>query len=565
MPMTHHLLPARADHHARAAMQRFDPRLWTITFPRPMMASVVTTGADSLRVTLNPTRLDQIAGLIWASEDAHSHPLLAYDTRCDYRGCTLSFRWRSAGVRALDAVHGPVLTIEGRDAAGATKSWFVRLWNYAVGTPEDCVIILPFSDLDGGFLLPQEADPVFAGDIDRMFIALSAADYDGTAAATVHPDGWVELSDIRCTGDGAMLSIGDALAPVNGLSIATGYDDLYHQTPARIIEQIVACGYAGSLVHYVGMSHYMRLGADGTVAPSGDPLNSAAAAWHLDFFRQAKAAGLSPIASLSYELFADYAPPAWMQRASNGDPALTGWVPPSTLLSPASAPAMAWLQSVAVRFAQLMDAADCPVRFQVGEPWWWTDAGGRIYLYDDAAKVAFGGNPPVISDVGGALTAAKTALLDQAGALLAASTAALCAAVKAAYPSAETLLLAYLPTILDPARPEVKRANLPIGWAAPAFDRLQLEDYDWAATGALALSQAGVAAAVQRLNYPLPDTHYFAGFVLSGDNAASEWPLILSAADAAVQRGHAEVMLWAWPQIARDGLLLSKGTDDAGF
>jgi len=27
-------------------IQRFDPRFWTVDFPRPMMASVVTTGPD---------------------------------------------------------------------------------------------------------------------------------------------------------------------------------------------------------------------------------------------------------------------------------------------------------------------------------------------------------------------------------------------------------------------------------------------------------------------------------------------------------------------------------------
>jgi hypothetical protein len=565
----HHLLPARRAHHTRTHVQRFDPRLWTINFPRPMMASVVSIAADALRVTLNPTHRDQIAGLIWESADRHSHPILSYDTARDYRDCTLSFRWKSGGVRALDAVNGPVLTIEGRDADGALKSWYVRLWNYATGSPNDCHITLPFGDLNGGFLLPEQGDPVFAGDIDRMFIALSAADFDdgpdAIGAATAHPDGWAELSDIRCTGEGAMLPIGDALAPCHGLSIATGYDDLYHQTPARIIDQIAACGYTGSLVHYVGMSHFMRLSTDGKVATSGDPLNTASAAWHADLFARAKAAGLSPIASLSYELFAQYAPPAWMQRASNGDAALTGWVPPSTLLSPASNPAMAWLQTVAVRFVELMQDAGCAVRFQVGEPWWWTDAAGRIYLYDDAAKATFVGDPVVIHDVGDTMTAAQTALLDDAGALLASSTAALCAAVKAAEPTSETLLLAYLPTILDAARPEVERANLPVGWASPAFDTLQLEDYDWAATGALALSEAGVAAATARLQYPLTQTHYFAGFVLNPADAARQWPQILSAADAAVRRGHAQVIMWAWPQVARDGLLLSKGTKHAGF
>ncbi len=31
-------------------IRRFDPRFWTVNFPRPMMASVVSTGPDSLRV-----------------------------------------------------------------------------------------------------------------------------------------------------------------------------------------------------------------------------------------------------------------------------------------------------------------------------------------------------------------------------------------------------------------------------------------------------------------------------------------------------------------------------------
>jgi hypothetical protein len=30
-------------------VMRFDPRFWTVNFPRPMMASVVTTGPESLR------------------------------------------------------------------------------------------------------------------------------------------------------------------------------------------------------------------------------------------------------------------------------------------------------------------------------------------------------------------------------------------------------------------------------------------------------------------------------------------------------------------------------------
>src|SRR3546814_12369537 len=61
-----------------------------------------------------------------------------------FRRCRLRFRWRSSGVKALDAVHGPTLTIEGRDESGAARSWYVRLWNYAQGSGEDAVISLDF-------------------------------------------------------------------------------------------------------------------------------------------------------------------------------------------------------------------------------------------------------------------------------------------------------------------------------------------------------------------------------------------------------------------------------------
>src|SRR3546814_10599122 len=108
------------------------------------MASVITTGADSLRVDCEFHHQGELVGLIWESEDSLDHPLLAYAANRDYSRTTLQFRWRSDGLIALDAANGPTLTIEGRDADGNARSWFVRLWNYAVGTPTDAQITLPF-------------------------------------------------------------------------------------------------------------------------------------------------------------------------------------------------------------------------------------------------------------------------------------------------------------------------------------------------------------------------------------------------------------------------------------
>ncbi|MFA7604182.1 MAG: DUF2460 domain-containing protein [Novosphingobium sp.] len=547
-------------------IQRFDPRFWTVNFPRPMTAAVVATAPDALRVDAVFLRAADLAGLIWDSEDRFDHPLLAYATDRDYARTTLSFRWRSGGVLPLDAVNGPTLTIEGRDAAGTARTWYVRLWNYAVGGPQDAAVTLPFSHLAGGFLLPGEADPVWPGAIDRMFVSLVAPGYDGASAAPLAApaEGWVELSEIRCTGHRAMIAIGDVMVPPHGLAIATGYDDDGTQTPARVLRNARQLGYRGSLVHYVGMSHYFRLTAsgdaylvDGGGGGGGDPfwpLCAPARAWHAAFFAECARLGFSPIASLSYEVLAQHCPDAWQQRAHDGAPARTGWDPPSTLLSPADAEAMAWLRAAGAAFAALMAAAGVPVRFQVGEPWWWIFADGRICLYDAAAAAALGGDPPAIADMRAPLGAGQRALLDAAGALLADSTAALVAAVRAAVAPApvEALLLVFTPTLLDPATPEALRANLPLGWAAPAFDRLQVEDYDWLTAGADARRRAAHALVDARLGYPPATQDYFAGFV-PGPGQADLWRRIDAGIDEALRRAPHEVFVWALPQVCRDG------------
>ncbi|MFM6832541.1 MAG: TIGR02217 family protein, partial [Novosphingobium sp.] len=339
--MGHWLAKRRTVQHADT-IQCFDPRFWMVNFPRPAMASVVTSAPDALRVDAVFQKADDLVGLIWESEDKWDHPLLSYETRRDYSRLTLSFRWRSAGILPLDAVNGPTLTIEGRDASGNARAWYVRLWNYATGTPTDAQVTLPFSALSGGFLLPAEADPVHPAAIDRMFISLVPPEYgSGSSAFTSAVSGWAELSELRCQGHKPMLEIGDVMVPPHGLAMCTGYDDAYNLTPARLLRQVRGLGYRGSINHYIGMSHFFPLVPDGSggfvVDPALPAMNAAALAWHRAFLAEAKAMGHTVIASQSYELLAQHCPAIWQQRAWNGEAGRTGWSPPSALLSPASA------------------------------------------------------------------------------------------------------------------------------------------------------------------------------------------------------------------------------------
>lgn len=536
---------------------RFDPRFWTINFPRPMMASVVTTAPNALRVDCEFHLAGDLAGLIWDSEDTLDHPLLAYATRRDYAHCVLRFRWRSSGLVALDQPHGPTLTIEGRDAAGNPRSWYVRLWNYASGTPTDAAIELRFSELLAGFTPPGE--PVHPSAIDRMFISLVPQGYvEGSAAILPgRVNGWAEMSGIACEGEGAMLAVGDVLLPAHGEQIATAYDDSFNQTPARLVRAIEALGYRGRVVHYVGMSHYYRLYnyAGNLLAMYTGELCEPARAWHADYFARAVAAGLAPIVSLSYELFAENCRASWQQRAHDGTLARTGWVPPSTLLSPANWQAMAFLQAIAAEFVGLLEAAGGDVLFQIGEPWWWVVPETRApCLYDAQAAIVFGGESAVITDMREPMDAGQLAFLDLAGELLASTTAALAQAVRDATSGpAEILLLAFTPTLLDPEMPELYRLNLPVGWAWPAFDRLQLEDYDWLTQGADARRAAAWRFVDARLGYPVARQDYFSGFVLDPADAEALWPKIDRALDEARARGIAQRFVWALPQVARDG------------
>jgi uncharacterized protein (TIGR02217 family) len=538
-------------------VKRFDPLHWTVDFPRGTIASTVT-GADghSLSIAAEVLRKGDLVGLIFESKDKRAHPAHARETVRDYSKTKLSFRWQSKGAVPLDQINGPTLTIEGRDSAGKARSWFVRLWNYAEGTPEDALVTIDFDQLDGGFSLPGEADRVEPGDVDRMFISIVPPDYAAgsqelrPAPAIVD----VTVSDIACSGSNSVLAIKDAVVPEHVLRIATAYDDMYDLPPERVIDSVERLGFRGTINHYVGMSHYFGLDGAGRLDPSRT-LNSAALAWHRELARAAAARGFGLIWSLSYEILDMFCPEAWKQRAYDGSPGLTGWEPPSALISPAKSEAIGFLARVAAELAGISGEFGLEPQVQIGEPWWWVTADGGMCLYDEAAKVAFSGSSVEIADVREPLSVEQVALLDQAGEALAGSTAQIAAAVRAQVSEAKLLALVYLPTVLDTAAPELKRANLPLGWAKPAFDVLQLEDYEWVTAGRTSRRSAAYEEVAQRLGYGLAEQHYLSGFVTDVSGRGS-WRAIISAAEEARARGVAEVFLWALPQVIRDGLTI---------
>jgi len=556
-------------------IRRFSPRYWTVNFPRPMMASMVTTGYDSLLIDLVFYRYEDLCGLIWDTVDKIEHPFHQYETNGDYSHTVLTFRWQSVNVKTLEVLHSPTLTIEGRDENGQARTWYVRLWNYAVGSGQDAIITLDFDDLAGGYLHPLEADPVYPKDIDRMFISMVSPDFDGTSTGPLPSalEAQVTISGIKVTGSTSTLKIGDGYVQAHSLRIANGYDDVTSMAPERVIWNMIRLGYSGWVNHYVGMSHYYNLSwnaAEGrfTIDVAKPKLNKAAMSWHKNFLELADFFGFKVIFSLSYEIFADNIPGIWQQKAHDDTPARTGWVPPSGLIAPTNQEALDYLRDVFLAFGQIIDLVGVEHYYQVGEPWWWIAEGGEgvPHLYDTVTMALYTAEttkvvPPKHLLATEEATPDQLAYLNWLRDKLGQSTIWLKDQVKIQYPTAKVGLLFFTPQVLHDDAPIAGVVNFPaLHWQSPAFDFLQVEDYDFVLNGEWGKRKGAIEIIDQTLSYPREKTHYFGGFNLL-PTTPENWQNIIRAVDLGFEDNYEEVFVWAYPQIVRDGMIYTKNQE----
>src|SRR3546814_2756266 len=134
-----------------------------------------------------------------------------------------------------------------------------------------------------------------------------------------------------------------------------------------------------------------------------------------------------------------------------------------------------------------------------------SDVCAAVQLYDMAVRGACGGSAPEFPSLRANRSSGQQAVLYRAGVLLGASTLALRDAVKAEAPAAKGMLLFYAPQVLDSEAPDLVRANMPVEWAVPAFDVLQLEDYDFVIAGDPGSSARAFDTVIARLGYPPDD------------------------------------------------------------
>ncbi|MDF2097319.1 DUF2163 domain-containing protein [Aquibaculum arenosum] len=573
------------------SLARFDARYWNVDFSidPPIAAAVISDGSSKMTVHAVARQDRDFVGLIWESEDRWSHPLHRYEAQPSYRNVTLRFRWiGSADSKALDGEDGPVITLE----TYGGPAHYIRLWNHRVlpnpnaddDDPRDQVIEITFDEaLLTGFNPPDPSDPDVDPDlveaarapldqIKRLFFSIVPQGYVDDPEHDPEPlasevDFWVTIEDIACTsaGPGGVTQLKRVTAnePLHSLRMTDGYDNAYHLTPARVVQQAWQLGYRSEWVLYMGISHFHNLTRDGSawrVDPAAPGLNAPTVAWLQAFCAELEDRGYALWLSVSFEVLATYIPQAWAQRNYADEVALTGWSPPSSLIAPTSAAGLAWLAKVAIHCLDIATDAGLAPRFQIGEPWWWdgsfTDQAPHIYDFGtlQAYNNDTGNFAPtprlksVFEPVG-----PHGPYLDWCREQLGTATQTLLSAVRAEHATVETALLLFTPQVFRPDSAILTRLNFPAtAWEYPAFDVLQIEDYDWVFEGRFDLTPKTWEVARDDLGYPLSAINYFAGFVLN-ERDAYQWRHIERAIREAFDHSPAEVFVWSREQVLRDG------------
>lgn len=560
-------------------MDRMPPIFWKVNFNSEMMGSLVTNGSGGITANLLFRTTEDLAGIEFTSVDNSSPKHSSYETNRNYAGLKLSFDYSLSGnIVPLDQNNGPVLTVEGRDRHGIPKTWYIRLWNYVTpgSTPTSGHVDLDFATLSGGW---YGAGLFYPGDVDRMFISVVPGGYTpGVKTWVTESTGTITLTNMKSSGDGGLV-VREAMIPPHEVRLASGYDDVYNQTPEAIVRQFIESGSSKMIDWYIGASHYYSCTWNGSalvVDPAKPKLNPPAAAWHTDFFARLHAAGFESFNAMSLEILTSNMPSAWAQRDSTGAISATGWIPSTSLISPCST---VGIQHIADAFNYVLSLQPAGMKklIQFGEWWWWyngyvatgySGAPRRPCLYDANTTALYtaetGLTAPVVSDIADNWSSAS-AYVAWCRDKLGACTVTTKAIVSAAHPDTEFAVLLFPPGYHNvPGAHQISNQtilevlNIPVNeWKYPNMDWCQLEDYDWVTSGKTDDMRFTYKLGTQTLGYPMSKIHYMSGYAATSDM----WSSIQTALNQWAVLEPNQLFLWSQVQVAKDDIKILIDTD----
>lgn len=319
------------------------------------------------------------------------------------------------------------------------------------------------------------------------------------------------------------------------------------------------------------------------------PVNYPTMEWFRDFFHRifelrdpdGRRRPFVFVNSVAYEILNFFMREDWKQRNLRGEPALSGWVPPSCFIRPTSPDALDYMGRVQIQVlkvaTQVWNELEAtmgtdyvksewvkhPIRYQIGEPWWWDGSytNGAPCIYDAAtiaqykAETGLKPHEPWVSDVYQPARPEDIPYLHWLRDKLGESTNAIRDAVKTVFPSMQATLLFFTPQIMSVSSGITNIMNMPTDhWKAPNYDFVQIEDYDWIIEGRLDKVPLTFDAAEVKLGYPRDVVHYFVGFVNLPQDAQI-WTWIDKATRMAQDIKMPYIYVWSYTQVMREDVL----------
>ncbi|MCX8125328.1 MAG: hypothetical protein N3F66_14360 [Spirochaetes bacterium] len=595
---------------------QLQPMLMTCDFNYEMIMSVVTPYGTNNRIEIqgNFRTRNDFGGMIWTSEDRWSHPNFKYATNKNFSGVKLSYNYKIEGyIPRLDDINGQSLTVTNADG-----THMVRVWNYAPYRPlqdweaasgltfprgrtpgdqsgEEGIIEIDFDNLYAGW---QEYEWVFDGydeqgnpighweksskwhkidptTIERLMWGFTPITFDYGEKYPLSDSQSFKVTLSNWTVEGAR-NLGTTIPFKKHIyRLADGFDDSYAATPERYINLFYELGFRKWIDLYIGASHYYdKKGLfDASGNPIPDPtgyvlyryiqkttpvLNEGFKAWFIDFCKRAEEKKYVVVGSISLETVD--APETWWQRAYDGTPATSGWIPTPHFVSFTNNEVKEYYKNYAKAIADIQFNSGLKVCIQLGEPWWWNQ-GIKPCFYDTSTKQKFwqemGYDLPIYNSMWQQKydKNALQWLRQQNGKFL----EMIRDYIRSLYPEALITVLFFPPTVIDLNRvgEMMKDANFPSEYwknkdETKNLNFFQIEDYDWIIDDD-AHHKFVYKFTWENLKYQSYRTHYFAGFVLNSMPIESDlWQRINTALIDGVNNEF-ESYIWAGTQIRRDG------------
>lgn len=575
-------------------MKRFDPVYWRVDGGSTASFSI-TNYLNGFEVQFQTRMSDDLVGIVWDSKDDKDHRYLAYETRYDYSGVKWEFDMElsESMPKFNDVSLSPTLTIHYEDSLGRKGISYIALWNYA-DEPDsrNTRIRLDFDNIRGGFGATSELN---VKRITKMFFSGYTSNYnkDTVSPLAETNSGYVRVTNMELSGTNTVISRNRVIAEPHDVGMSTSYDDHYDLNPARIVDNLKALGYKGFLNHYCGMSHYPEM--DWFDDPSGgrfripDPLvdegaivvNPPTSRWHVKFAEALNASNMTPIFSVSWELYSQAAREEWCQREFNDRLGKTGYTPPSYFASLCHENALAYLHKAYKEFGDTMVAGGCDVKLQIGEPWWWFNTDSlNPCVYDYQTRLAFNADTGLFAPDLGTITEAvekndptSVAFKDWLRDKLGQTCRDFRTRIKEEFgESAEVCPLLFFPSILTHEPSLATYINYPKEhYAYPNFDFIMTEAYDWVIEQPprLDLSHSAVGdIPIDDLGYPAEKVAYLSGFVpdkmiayiykldYKKEYRSPIWQRILGDIKNNEPVGIMKQLVWAYPQVMFDSITI---------